>query len=272
MSTPSPNTPTDDTKRRRPRNLVRLSLTLLTALLSIGSFTTIASAEVGPAADEFVQCIPTEFEPCPTEEPDPEEPVDPTPIGGPGDITTCLDITVNGDENCDGPDEPGNPVTPGGPGDITTCLDITVNGEENCDDDIIEPETYDNCRQAPVNPAFDTADATRASVYRLYCAYFLRYPDLAGFNFWHDTVESETMNLDEVSTFFAGSDEFDATYGELSNDEFVELIYTNVLERAAEPEGFAFWVGRLDSGVMTRGGVMLFFSQSDEFKTKTGTA
>lgn len=130
---------------------------------------------------------------------------------------------------------------------------------------------FTNCRRAPVNPAFDTADATKASVYRLYCSYFLRYPDQGGFDFWFTTFSNGTMNLDEISNFFATSDEFTATYGTLTNRQFVELIYANILERPAEQGGFDFWLSELDNGNRTRGQIMLFFSQSDEFKAKTGT-
>ncbi len=133
------------------------------------------------------------------------------------------------------------------------------------------PPTYTNCRQAPVNPVFNTSNEVNASVYRLYCAYFLRYPDMDGFNFWFATFSNGTMTLDEISNFFAGGDEFGATYGSLTNDQFVELIYTNVLSRSPEPVGYAFWVDQLNTGGFTRGEVMLFFSQSDEFRILTGT-
>ncbi len=131
--------------------------------------------------------------------------------------------------------------------------------------------TYTNCRQAPVNPIFNTTNEVNASVYRLYCAYFLRYPDLAGFGFWFDTHVNEGWSLARISDFFATGAEFDATYGSLNNDQFVTLIYNNVLSRSPEPVGYAFWVNQLNSGGFTRGEVMLFFSQSDEFKGLTGT-
>ncbi len=131
--------------------------------------------------------------------------------------------------------------------------------------------TYDNCRQAPVNPAFGTSDETNASVYRLYCSYFLRYPDQDGFGYWLSEFDSGARDLNDISEFFAISTEFTSTYGSLTNSQFVGLIYTNILEREPEATGFDFWLGELDSGNRTRGWLMLFFSQSDEFRTKTGT-
>ncbi len=109
------------------------------------------------------------------------------------------------------------------------------------------------------------------SVDRLYSAYFLRAPDQTGFQFWVDEFAAGRWDMEAMSNFFASSDEFVARYSTLSNAEFVELVYRNVLGRPAEPSGFDFWVGRLDSGEFTRGRVMLLFSESKEYVTTTGT-
>ena len=45
----------------------------------------------------------------------------------------------------------------------------------------------------------------------------------------------------------------------------------NVMERRGETEGIAYWTALLDSGVLTRGGVTLMFSESAEFKVITKT-
>ena len=67
------------------------------------------------------------------------------------------------------------------------------------------------------------------------------------------------------------SDEFVDTYGTLTNAEFVDQIYLNVQGRPADSEGHAFWTGELDSGRMTRGRVMIFFSESEEYVTSSQT-
>lgn len=109
------------------------------------------------------------------------------------------------------------------------------------------------------------------SIDRLYSAYFLRSPDQAGLNFWVDEFATGRWDMESMSSFFAGSDEFVARYSTLTNAQFVELIYRNVLGRPAEPSGFNFWVGRLDSGEFSRGRVMLLFSESKEYVLTTGT-
>ncbi|HET9652225.1 MAG TPA: DUF4214 domain-containing protein, partial [Usitatibacter sp.] len=107
---------------------------------------------------------------------------------------------------------------------------------------------------------------TTASVIRLYLAYFGRYPDEGGLRFW-SAYHRSGHSLEEISGLFAGSAEFAERYGALSNEDFVFLVYANVLGRSPDAGGFAFWRSQLDSGALTRGAVMLQFSESAEFQS-----
>jgi Ca2+-binding RTX toxin-like protein len=109
---------------------------------------------------------------------------------------------------------------------------------------------------------------TEGSVYRLYEATFDRAPDLAGFNTQVGAISSG-LALSSIAANFVNSAEFVRTYGSVDDGEFVTLLYDNVLDRAPDPQGFAFWTGRLDSGVSSRADVLLGFSQSAEFRAKT---
>ncbi len=106
---------------------------------------------------------------------------------------------------------------------------------------------------------------TIAPVARLYFAYFLRIPDYGGLNHWIGQYRAGT-SLDSVSQAFAGSAEFVNAYGALNNTQFVTLVYNNVLARAPDAGGLTHWVGQLTSNTMTRGAVMLAFSESAEYK------
>lgn len=110
------------------------------------------------------------------------------------------------------------------------------------------------------------------SIERLYSAYFLRSPDSEGFAYWSNEFAAGRWHLERMSDFFAASDEFVARYSSLDNSQFVSLIYSNVLGRPAEPEGHSYWLGQLDSGARSRGNVMINFSESGEYVTKTRTA
>ncbi len=107
------------------------------------------------------------------------------------------------------------------------------------------------------------------SVERLYEAYFLRDPDPSGLRFWSDQ-HAQGLPLAEISSEFARSDEFVDRYGSLSDQQFVDLVYRNVLGRAADGAGLDHWVTQLRRGTLTRGGVMLSFSDSAEFKQTSG--
>jgi hypothetical protein len=77
-------------------------------------------------------------------------------------------------------------------------------------------------------------------VARLYFAYFVRIPDYDGLNFWIGFFKGG-HSLQEISGHFAGSAEFVSTYGALTNGQFVQRVYENVLGRApdaaASPSG-----------------------------------
>lgn len=109
------------------------------------------------------------------------------------------------------------------------------------------------------------------TVYRLYAAYFLRVPDIGGFDFWVQEYASGGHNLTEMSRFFAQSPEFVQRYGSLDDQQFIELVYANVLGRAPDREGFFYWLDELEAGRIDRGGLMAFFSESPEFVQLTGT-
>jgi hypothetical protein len=121
---------------------------------------------------------------------------------------------------------------------------------------------------AAAAPAAVTGPDDR-SVDRLYLAYFERVPDTAGAAFWESRLAAG-LGLRAISEQFARSPEFVASYGALDDDEFVELVYTNVLDRTPDAGGFAHWTSQLDAGLVTRGDVMLAFSDSAEFKASSG--
>jgi hypothetical protein len=102
-----------------------------------------------------------------------------------------------------------------------------------------------------------------APVSRLYLAYFLRIPDTAGLEFWiNEKLAGKTLS--EISNSFAESAEFQNTYGSLNNTDFVNLVYSNLYNRAADSAGFAYWKGQLDNGIDSRGTVMASFAEEKE--------
>lgn len=107
-------------------------------------------------------------------------------------------------------------------------------------------------------------------VARLYSAYLLRIPDAGGLTYWLGKYRSG-RTLSWISSSFASSREFKNRYGSLTNRGFVLLIYRNVLQRNPDTAGVDYWTRKLNAGT-SRGQVMLNFSESSEYKRKTGAA
>ena len=117
----------------------------------------------------------------------------------------------------------------------------------------------------PVEPAIDPAAPEqwhRARIARLYQAYFGRLPDAEGFEYWNHEVATGAP-MEEISQSFAIGSEFTRT-AVLTDEEFVRHLYRQVLDREAEPEGLAYWLGQLAGGT-DRGALMLYFSDGREF-------
>ncbi len=105
---------------------------------------------------------------------------------------------------------------------------------------------------------------------RLYQGYFQRPADVAGYTYWRNQLLAGKTTIAAVSDYFAANGEFNARYGALNNEQFVNQVYQNVLGRPADGAGRTYWLGQLANGV-TRGTLMLSFTDSAEFVNKTGT-
>lgn len=105
-------------------------------------------------------------------------------------------------------------------------------------------------------------------VYRLYRATLDRDPDKAGFLDWTGRLADGTAYLTVVSGF-VNSAEFQATYGATTDEEFVTLLYANVLDRSPDAAGLQHWLDRLSEGGYSREQVVQGFAQSPEFVLAT---
>ncbi len=112
------------------------------------------------------------------------------------------------------------------------------------------------------------AYGTSAQVFRLFQATLGRTPGTTGHMDWTEALVSGEMTLLEVISGFVNSAEFRASYSGLSNTEFVELLYENVLGRATDA-GATGWITALDDNTLTREEVVMGFSESAEFEIKT---
>ena len=103
------------------------------------------------------------------------------------------------------------------------------------------------------------------AVARLYTAVLGRLPDTGGLEYWV-AQRASGVSFQEIARQMTGSSEFRTTYGPLTNTQFVNLVYENVLGRQPDTAGRSYWVGQLDAGY-ARSAMMVGFSESPEFKT-----
>lgn len=107
-----------------------------------------------------------------------------------------------------------------------------------------------------------------AQAYRLYQAAFDRTPDKGGLGFWIDKMGHGT-GLRTVADAFVNSAEFRDEYGAgAGSTTIVTALYANVLDRAPDAGGFAYWVNLLDSKTLTVADVLVEFSESHENQVK----
>ncbi|MDY0072443.1 MAG: DUF4214 domain-containing protein, partial [Thauera sp.] len=93
--------------------------------------------------------------------------------------------------------------------------------------------------------------ATFAELNELYLAYFGRPVDTAGAEFWL------TKTPEEIEAGFAASQESQDMYDAGTLEGFITQVYQNVIGRAPEAAGLAHWVGRIESGDITRAGAAI---------------
>jgi hypothetical protein len=99
--------------------------------------------------------------------------------------------------------------------------------------------------------------------YRLYQAAFDRAPDLPGLGFQMNDLDMG-YSLAHVAQNFIDSPEFQRTYGpDISNTEFITLLYRNVLNREPEAAGLQYHLDEFAHGD-TRAIMLTHFSESPE--------
>ncbi len=121
---------------------------------------------------------------------------------------------------------------------------------------------------ATIAPFVDV-DSRSADIDRLYVAYFSRMPDLGGYIYWHNQLNNG-WDLQRASRFFAESREYQATYGDATLEEFLDIIYAEVLGRAPDAGGEAYWRDRLENDpTLDRANIVAFFTDSLELRGMT---
>ncbi|NWO04421.1 MAG: DUF4214 domain-containing protein [Alteromonadaceae bacterium] len=109
-------------------------------------------------------------------------------------------------------------------------------------------------------------DALPGSVVRLYSGLLQRDPDQQGFEYWLET--GERSSLVDVAFSFLISDEAGVS-SDIGDDEFlVDYLYNTVLDRKPDASGRAYWLGELESDQLSTGELVLYFTDSAEYRSR----
>ena len=112
------------------------------------------------------------------------------------------------------------------------------------------------------NIALDIAPSQNAgSVYMLYKAAFNRPSDTSGMGYWIFLKDGGANIVTNIAQGFVNSAEFIAKYGaNPSNSSYVNNLYQNVLGRAGESGGVAYWTGEMDAGRVNKAQALVQFA------------
>jgi len=109
-------------------------------------------------------------------------------------------------------------------------------------------------------------------VFRIYQAVFDRVPDTDGFTAFVNSIQASVLSVEDITAEFVTSQEFQNTYGDLTNAAFVEALFANVLPGNNDAQGRANFTEALDNGTLTRAAMVAEFAESQELRNSTADA
>jgi len=126
--------------------------------------------------------------------------------------------------------------------------------------ELIDLSTGESNQDVPIpDITFEKAE----NVALLYAAALDRRPDAEGLNYWLSNVAGG-QSMKHVADSFINSDEFIERFGLGSDEEFIDRLYLNVLDRQPDQSGYDYWVDVISQGEKTRANVLIDFAQSPE--------
>ena len=181
---------------------------------------------------------------------------------------------LGGDDSING--QAGNDVIDGGSGiDLAVYLGLAteyifrINASNTEVSDVMPnrdgTDTLTNIERlafSDINVALDIGPSQNAgSVYMLYKAAFNRAPDEGGMGYWLAQKDGGANIVTNIAQGFVNSGEFTAKYGiNPTNASYVDKLYLNVLGRAGEAEGVAYWNQQLNAGNISKAAVLVQFA------------
>ncbi|MEA2010946.1 MAG: DUF4214 domain-containing protein, partial [Actinomycetota bacterium] len=108
------------------------------------------------------------------------------------------------------------------------------------------------------------------SIVRIYCGLLGREADALDVEYWTRRYWNG-LPLSSIAEAFTTSSEFVDRYGDPTDEALVTILYDSVLGREPGDGGVEPFVQMLQSGDMSRGSLVVAFTESPEFVATTGT-
>ena len=106
---------------------------------------------------------------------------------------------------------------------------------------------------------------TAGQAYRLYQAAFASVPDMPGVAYHMNDMESNGLSVVQIARKFIASPEFKTQYGEdPTEDDYINLLYQNVLGRTPGQFEIDYYKERFESGTTDWNTTLVFFAESPE--------
>lgn len=106
----------------------------------------------------------------------------------------------------------------------------------------------------------------------VYIATFNRAPDVDGFNYWLSNITDKGWTIQDVAKSMFDSPEVSKYYpSNLSNGDFVDKIYNNVLNRNSDADGKVYWVKQMDNETITKDEMLLAIINGAKADTGSST-
>lgn len=145
----------------------------------------------------------------------------------------------------------------------TDSINVTLDQAQDSSQ-VIEVRSVERFEFTDGTLLFDLTGSHDAEIYKLYGAAFARRPDEVGLRFWSDAARSG-LDITITAEAFLSSEEFEGMYGpNMKNEEFISLLYRNILGRDGDIDGIAFWSKAMHDG-LEKAEVLVEFATSKEY-------
>ncbi len=109
-------------------------------------------------------------------------------------------------------------------------------------------------------------NSAAAMIDRLYLIFFGRNPDDQGYDYWINE-RGDGQALEDIAEWFAESREYRQRYEGKTFEQFLDRLYSEVLERDPDAKGKAYWLEQLRNGEVNRGTIVVYFSEGEEARS-----